>query len=108
MCLLCLCNYFFLYSYLETNLFLSPYYGLHNPVVDDYSSGKKYGISGNIYDSGVKFGQSLNITIKELEIYTFKKGETFKKISNDIFNLVHKHVFRGIEYYLEVMRIDIY
>ena len=101
---------FFFYSHLGSNLFLEPYYSLHDHVIDDYSRGKRYDISNDVYLlQGSTFDRNLNISIKELVFYTFKKEEPFKKISNDIFSMmVHKAGYRKFKYYLEVMRIDSY
>lgn len=103
-----LCNYFFLYSRLASNVFLQSYYGGDRHIIDDDSLGRRYDISNNVYaHSGVVFSRSMNISIKELQFYTFKKEEPFQKISNNTFRLVNKiENIKSHRYYLKVMRID--
>lgn len=87
---------------------MQPYYGLRSHVIDDYSLGRRYAISDNIYLLfGVTFDHYLNISIKEFDFYTFKKEEPFKKISNEIFSLVHSVKTHGIKYYLKVTKMHI-
>ena len=101
---------YFLYLHLGSNVFLQPYFSRDSHVIDDDSFGKTYEISDNV-DAlhGVEFNRNMNISIKELQIYTFKKKEPFKKISNNIFSLVN-YIRRGTRrrYNLKVMRIDNY
>ena len=100
----------FLYSHLGSNVFLQPYFSRDSHVIDDDSFGRTYEISDNV-DAlhGVEFNRNMNISIKELQLYTFKKEEPFKKISNNIFSLVNyirsktRH-----RYNLKVMRINSY
>ena len=89
---------------------MQPYYGLHDHVIDDYSRGRRYDISNDVYLlQGSTLDRNLNISIKELVFYIFKKEEPFKKISNDIFSLmVHTAGYQSIKYSLRVMRIDRY
>ena len=101
---------FFLYSHLGSNVFLQPYFSRDSHVIDDDSFDRTYEISDNV-DAlhGVEFNRNMNISIKELQLYTFKKEEPFKKISNNIFSLVNyirsktRH-----RYNLKVMRINSY
>ena len=101
---------FFLSLHLGSNVFLQPYFSRDSHVVNDDSFGRAYEISDNV-DAlhGVEFNRNMNISIKELQLYTFKKEEPFKKISNNIFSLVNyirsrtKH-----RYNLKVIKTDRY
>ena len=100
----------FLLLHLGSNVFLQPYFSRGSHVIDDDSFGKTYEISDNV-DAlhGVEFNRNMNISIKELQIYTFKKKEPFKKISNNIFSLVNYIRSRTRHRYnLKVMKIDSY
>ena len=89
---------------------MQPYFSRDSHVINDDSLGKTYQISDNVDQlRGVEFNRNMNISIKELQLYTFKKDEPFKKISNNIFSLVNyirsrtKH-----RYNLKVITIDSY
>ena len=101
---------YFLYLHLGSNVFLQPYFSRDSHVIDDDSFGKTYEISDNV-DAlhGVEFNRNMNISIKELQLYTFKKEQPFKKISNNIFSLVNYIRSRTRHRYnLKVMKIDSY
>lgn len=84
---------------------MQSYYGGDSHVIDDDSIGSTYGISDDAYAVGaVTFSHTMKISIKELQLYTFKKKEPFKKISNNIL-ILHGHSHKCS---LKVMRIDIY
>ena len=103
-------NYLFPFSHLGSNTFLEPYFSTNSLSIDDGSFGKSYGISDNIEKfSTAYFCKTIKITIKDLQLYTYKKEEPFQKISNDIFSAVRGY-FTGIwgKYYLKVIRIDSY
>ena len=100
----------FLLLHLGSNVFLQPYFSRDSHVIDDDSFGKTYEISNNV-DAlhGVEFNRNMNISIKELQLYTFKKEQPFKKISNNIFSLVNYIRSRTRHRYnLKVMKIDSY
>ena len=101
---------YFLYLHLGSNLFLQPYFSRDSHVIDDDSFGKTYEISDNV-DAlhGVEFNRNMNISIKELQLYTFKKEQPFKKIPNNIFSLVNYIRSRTRHRYnLKVMKIVTY
>ena len=100
----------FLLLHLGSNVFLQPYFSRDSHVIDDDSFGRTYEISDNV-DAlhGVEFNRNMNISIKELQLYTFKKEQPFKKISNNIFSLVNYIRSRTRHRYnLKVMKIDSY
>ena len=100
------------FSHLVSNIFLQPYFSRDCHVINDDSFGKTYQISDNV-DAlhGVEFYRNMKITIKELQLYTYKKEEPFQKISINIFSLVNHFKSRKNpkhSYNLKVMIINSY
>ena len=98
----------FSYWFLGSNVFLQSYYGGDSHVIDDDSLGRRYEINDNAYAlQAAGFKRNLNISIKKLHLYTFKKEEPFQNVSNNIFSLAIKiENHKSHRYYLQVMRID--
>lgn len=89
-------------------MFLQSYYGGDSHVIDDDSLRRRYEINDNAYAfPAAGFKRNLKISIKKLQLYTFKKEESFQNIANNIFSLAIKiENHKSQRYYLQVMRID--